>query len=85
MKSNNKKKRIECYVTDEEYALINHNKEQAGFTKLAPFIIHCCIECNNSHIPMEDRLFLNDFLQRVRNDKNQREVEDIFNRFNKYI
>lgn len=79
-----KKRRIECYVTNEEYDLINYNKEHAGFAKLAPFIIHCCMECNN-HISMEDRLVLNNFLENIRTDKNQREVEDIFNRFNKYI
>ena len=83
--SNNNKKRIEAYITEEEYNLINKNKEEAGFNKLAPFIINSCLGYINNNISIQDILILNDFLQEVCNDSNRETVNYIFNRFNKYF
>lgn len=83
--TNNNKKRIEAYVTQEEYDLINKNKEEAGFNKLAPFIINSCLGYIKNNIPIHDILILNDFLQEVCNDSNRETVNYIFNRFNKYF
>lgn len=83
--SNNNKKRIEAYVTQEEYNLINKNKEEACFNKLSPFIINSCLGYINNNISIQDILILNDFLQEVCNDSNKKTVDDIFNRFNKYF
>lgn len=85
MAKSNNKKRIEAYVTEKEYDLINKNKETAGFKKLSSFIGYSCLNYGKNNIPLQDVLILNDFLQEVRNDSNKEVVDDIFNRFNKYF
>lgn len=85
MINNNNKKRIEAYVTEEEYKLINKNKEKAGFKKLSSFISYSCLNYGKNNIPLQDVLEINNYLEEVRNNSNKYIVDNIFNIVNKYI
>lgn len=81
----NNKKSIEAYVTQQEYDMINKNKEKAGFKKLSPFIIYSCLNYGKNNISIQDVLKINNSLEEIYNDSNKCIVDDIFNIVNKYI